>query len=84
MGGDTRINIVVQGRRRRRQVAALGQRGIGAKAGYPSITVPAGYQANNRRPFNIAFLGQAWRANPRSSVTPTTTSRPPSSGSRRH
>jgi hypothetical protein len=82
MGGDTRINIVVQGRRLRRQVAALGA--IGAKAGYPSITIPAGYHANNLRPFNIAFLGQAWRANPRSSVTPTTTSRPPSSGSRRH
>jgi amidase len=33
---------------------------IGAKAGYPSVSVPAGYQAANRRPFNIAFLGQAW------------------------
>jgi amidase len=34
--------------------------GIGAKAGYPSITVPAGYRANNRWPFNVTFLGQAW------------------------
>jgi amidase len=33
---------------------------IGAIAGYPSITVPAGYQAANRRPFNITFLGQPW------------------------
>jgi amidase len=40
--------------------ANSGSAGIGAKAGYPSISVPAGYQASNRRPFNIAFLGQAW------------------------
>lgn len=40
--------------------ANSGSAGIGAKAGYPSITVPAGYQASNRRPFNIAFMGQAW------------------------
>jgi amidase len=37
-----------------------GSAGIGAKAGYPSVSVPAGYQAANRRPFNIVFLGQAW------------------------
>src|SRR5215471_1964269 len=40
--------------------ANAGSAGIGAKAGYPSITVPAGYQSTTRRPFNIAFLGQAW------------------------
>jgi amidase len=40
--------------------AGSGSSAIGAKAGYPSITVPAGYLATNRRPFNIAFLGQAW------------------------
>ena len=40
--------------------AGSGSAGIGAKAGYPSITVPAGYQAANRRPFNISLLGQAW------------------------
>jgi amidase len=40
--------------------ANSGSAGIGAKAGYPSVSVPAGYQAANRRPFNIAFLGQAW------------------------
>jgi amidase len=33
---------------------------IGARAGYPSISVPAGYLAANRRPFNIAFLGRAF------------------------
>ena len=40
--------------------AGAGSAGIGAKAGYPSITVPAGYQAANRRPFNISLLGKAW------------------------
>jgi amidase len=40
--------------------ANSGSAGIGAKAGYPSVSVPAGYQAASRRPFNIAFLGQAW------------------------
>lgn len=40
--------------------ANSGSAGIGAKAGYPSVTVPAGYQAANRRPFNIDFLGPAW------------------------
>ncbi|MFC4033261.1 amidase family protein [Streptomyces polygonati] len=40
--------------------ANSGSAGIGAKAGYPSVSVPAGYQASNRRPFNIAFLGKAW------------------------
>jgi amidase len=40
--------------------ANSGSAGIGAKAGYPSVSVPAGYQAANRRPFNIAFLGKAW------------------------
>ncbi|MDX3094736.1 amidase family protein [Streptomyces sp. ME19-03-3] len=37
-----------------------GSSSIGAKAGYPSVTVPAGYLAANRRPFNITFLGRAW------------------------
>ena len=32
----------------------------GAKAGYPSVGVPAGYLARDRRPFSIAFLGPAW------------------------
>jgi amidase len=34
---------------------------IGAAAGYPSITVPAGYSnAANTNPFNISFLGTAY------------------------
>jgi amidase len=40
--------------------ANSGSAGIGAKADYPSISIPAGYQASNGRPFNIALLGQAW------------------------
>jgi amidase len=40
--------------------ANSGGAGIGAKAGYPSVSVPAGYQAASRRPFNISFMGQAW------------------------
>ena len=40
--------------------ANSGSAGIGAKAGYPSVSVPAGYQAANRRPFSISFLGKAW------------------------
>jgi amidase len=31
--------------------------GIGARAGYPQIVVPAGYAATTRRPVNIAFSG---------------------------
>jgi len=37
-----------------------GSAAIGARAGYPSITIPAGYQASNRRPFNVTLLGRAW------------------------
>ena len=33
---------------------------IGARAGYPSVAVPAGYLASNRRPFGISLLGPAW------------------------
>ncbi|MFI5613102.1 amidase family protein [Amycolatopsis sp. NPDC051903] len=33
---------------------------LGARAGYPSICVPAGYRATGRRPFGITFLGPAW------------------------
>jgi amidase len=40
--------------------AGSGSSAIGAKAGYPSIAVPAGYLASSRRPFGIAFLGRAW------------------------
>jgi amidase len=37
-----------------------GSAAIGARAGYPSITIPAGYQASNRRPFNVTLLGRAF------------------------
>ncbi|MPZ82522.1 MAG: amidase [Actinophytocola sp.] len=40
--------------------AGAGGASIGAQAGYPSIAVPAGYQAANRRPFTIVLLGRAW------------------------
>lgn len=40
--------------------AGSGSASIGARAGYPSIAIPAGYQAANRRPFTISLLGQAW------------------------
>ncbi len=33
---------------------------IGARAGYPSVTVPAGYRSEGRRPVNITLLGAAW------------------------
>ncbi len=33
---------------------------LGAKSGWPSVSVPAGYLAADRRPFSIAFLGPAW------------------------
>lgn len=33
---------------------------IGAKAGYPSVIVPAGYLSSNGAPYGITFLGRAW------------------------
>lgn len=33
---------------------------IGARAGYPTLTLPAGYDPSNRRPVPIMFLGTAW------------------------
>jgi Asp-tRNAAsn/Glu-tRNAGln amidotransferase A subunit and related amidases len=33
--------------------------GIGARAGYPSVIVPAGYRRSSRRPFGLTFLGTA-------------------------
>lgn len=41
-------------------VSNAGTTGIGARAGYPSLTLPAGYAANNRRPVPITFLGTAY------------------------
>lgn len=40
--------------------AGAGSAHLGALAGYPSITVPAGYAPANRRPFGISLLGRAW------------------------
>ncbi len=34
--------------------------GIGAKAGYPSVIVPAGYLSTNGAPYGVTFLGTAW------------------------
>ncbi len=36
-----------------------GSAGFAARAGYPSLTVPAGYRRSGRRPFGVAFLGPA-------------------------
>ncbi|HEV3475747.1 MAG TPA: amidase family protein [Actinomycetota bacterium] len=33
---------------------------VGASAGYPTITVPAGYTSNGRLPIGLSFLGTAW------------------------
>lgn len=33
--------------------------GVAARAGYPSLVVPAGYRRSGRRPFGVAFLGAA-------------------------
>ncbi len=40
--------------------AEAGSAELGAKSGYPSVCVPAGYLAAGRRPFAITFLGPAW------------------------
>ena len=34
--------------------------GVGARAGYPQLTVPAGYTSTQRRPVNISFNGTAY------------------------
>ena len=34
--------------------------GVGARAGYPSVIVPAGYRPTGRRPLGLSFLGTAW------------------------
>lgn len=41
-------------------VSSNGTTGIGARAGYPTVTMPAGFNAANRRPVPIAFLGTAY------------------------
>lgn len=34
--------------------------GVGARAGHPSVTVPAGVRDHGRRPFGVTFMGAAW------------------------
>ncbi|WP_298454952.1 amidase family protein [uncultured Cellulomonas sp.] len=34
--------------------------GLAARAGYPSVIVPAGYAPTNRRPSSVVFTGTAW------------------------
>jgi amidase len=41
-------------------VSASGTTGVGARAGYPTVSVPAGYAVPTLRPSSIAFLGTAW------------------------
>lgn len=41
-------------------VSASATTGVGARAGYPSVIVPAGFAENNRRPTGLVFLGTAW------------------------
>jgi amidase len=33
---------------------------IGARAGYPSVIVPAGYLSSNGAPYGVTFCGTAW------------------------
>jgi len=40
--------------------ANSGSAGLGARAQYPSIVVPAGYTATHRRPAGLSFLGTAF------------------------
>jgi amidase len=40
-------------------VASWRGAGIGARAGYPTVLVPAGYRASDRRPFGLGFLATA-------------------------
>jgi amidase len=40
--------------------ANSGSAGIGARATYPSIVVPSGYQPTTRRPAGLSFLGGAY------------------------
>jgi amidase len=34
--------------------------GVAARAGYPSVVVPAGYRPSSRAPFGVTFLGRAF------------------------
>ena len=41
-------------------VPGAGGCGVGARAGHPSVTVPAGIRPHGRRPFGVTFMGGAW------------------------
>ncbi|UZJ26293.1 amidase family protein [Rhodococcus antarcticus] len=41
-------------------VSASATTGVGARAGYPSVSVPAGYSAVGREPVSLVLLGTAW------------------------
>lgn len=41
-------------------VSNSGTTGVGARAGYPSVSVPSGYSVPSLRPSSIVFLGTAW------------------------
>lgn len=41
-------------------VSNSGTTGVGARAGYPSVSVPMGYAVPSLRPSSIVFLGTAW------------------------
>lgn len=41
-------------------VSASRTTGVGARAGYPSVIVPAGYTPDGRDPVGLVFLGTAW------------------------
>lgn len=56
-----RIDAVLQGQRLDAIVfAGSGSAGIGARAQYPSVAVPIGYDPANGRPFGVTFLGTAY------------------------
>jgi amidase len=41
-------------------VSRSGTIGVGARAGYPSVSVPIGYAADSGRPASVTFLGTRW------------------------
>jgi len=56
-----RIDSVLRGRSLDAIVfVGSGSAGIGARAQYPSVAVPIGYDPANRRPFGMTFLGTAF------------------------
>lgn len=54
------IDSVLQAERLDAVVSFSATTEVGARAGYPSVTVPAGYAATTGRPGNLVFLGTAF------------------------